>query len=254
MSDHENELKKALAEDAPYDAEKAENEVNRARQWFDSRLKWSGRIAWMRIILVIVVFEFALASFFIAESTKAMIGYATMMIITMVVVGVIAVQSWVAGARIGLLREIKLLRLECLGRPTEPVAVTDPGAFSVTASRWALSVQELVAWFLTLIVVAAASAFLTAWLSVRPWPVNMAHFAGAPVTIEAPHLGAPIYYTLYIRMDHGECKVYERTPDHKQSDLFSMGEGFVGRNILPPGDSLRLDPQGNTGEYSVRFE
>ena len=102
--------------------------------------------------------------------------------------------------------------------------------------------------------VAGSSAFITVRLSVHHWPVNMAHFAGAPVTIEAPHLGAPIYYTICIHMDHGECKVSDITPEHKQLELFSMGEGFVGHHILPPGDSLRLDPQGNKGEYSVRFE
>ena len=55
-------------------------------------------------------------------------------------------------------------------------------------------------------VVAGSSAFITVRLSVHHWPVNMAHFAGAPVTIEAPHLGVPIYYTICIHMDHGECK------------------------------------------------
>lgn len=33
-----------------------------------------------------------------------------------------------------------------------------------------------------------------------------------------------------------------------------MGKGFVNNGTLPPGDSLRLDPQGNKGEYWVRFE
>jgi len=254
MNEHENELKKALAENGGFDAEKAENEASRARRWFDSRLKWSGRISWMRIILVVVAFEFAFTNFLVADSTRAMIGYAAMMAITIVLVGVIAVQSWVAGTKIGLLKEIKLLRLECLGQPTEQVALSDLGAFSMTAStRRALSVREYIAWFVALMVVAGASAFVTAWFSARGWPAHMARFEGAPVTVESPHLGAPIYYTIYIRMDHGVCKVSRITPDHKQSDLFLMGEGFV-RNTLPPGDSLHLDPQGNTGEYSVRFE
>ena len=140
MSEHENELKKALAENGDFDAEKAENDANRASRWFDSRLKWSGRFAWMRIILVIVVFEFAFINFVVAVSTKAMIGYAAMMVITIVLVGTIAVQSWVAGTKISLLREIKLLRLECLGRPTEQVASSALGAFPMIASmRRALS-------------------------------------------------------------------------------------------------------------------
>ena len=79
----------------------------------------------MRIILVVVVFEVALTNFTVAGSTRAMIGYAATMTITLVLMGVIAVQSWVAGTKISLLREIKLLRLECLGRPTGQVVQTD---------------------------------------------------------------------------------------------------------------------------------
>ena len=74
------------------------------------------------------------------------------------------------------------------------------------------------------------------------------------MTIEAPRIGAPVYYTIYIRMDKGVCKVSRITPEHKQSELFWMGAGFVSNGTLPPGDSLRLDPQGNKGEYWVRFE
>ena len=86
MSKHENELKKALAENGAFDADKAGNDANRARRCFDSRLKWSGRIAWMRIILVVVVFEFAFINFTVAVSTRAMIGYAAMMVITIILV------------------------------------------------------------------------------------------------------------------------------------------------------------------------
>lgn len=255
MAEHESGLKKALAEEASYDAEKAENEAGRARRWFDWRLKWSGRFAWMRIILVVVVFEFAFINFAVAASTKAMIGYAAMMVITIVSVGMIGVQSWVASTKIGLLREIMLLRLECLGRPAESIAPPDLGSVPRSASmRRALSVWESVAWFLVLMVVAGASALVTLRLSSRAWPVNMAHFEGVPVTVEAPHLGAPIYYTIYLRMEQGVCKVSQVTPEQKPSELFWMGKGFVTNGILPPGNSLRLDPQGNKGEYWVRFE
>lgn len=255
MSGHENELRKALAEDVPFDAQRGESEASRARRWFDTRLKRSGRIAWIRIIVVAAVFAAALARFNVAESTRAMIGYATLMVITMVLVSAICVQSWVAGVRIGLLREIKLLRLDCLCRPTEPVTQLDSEGFSNAGStRWSLSVQEWIAWLVLLAVVASASQFMATWLSARQWPANMATFAGMPVTVEAPRLGSPIYYTIHINMEHGDCKVSGVTPERKQTELFSMGKGFVRHGFLPPGDALRLDPQGNKGTYSVRFE
>jgi hypothetical protein len=255
MNEHENELKKALAENGGFDAEKARSEADRARRWFDSRLKWSGRFTWIRTILFIAVFEFAVANFVMAASTKAMIGYAAVIVISLVLVGTIAVQSWVAGTKISLLREIKLLRLERLGQSTEEIIPSGWGWFSVTPStRRALSAMEYTAWFLALIVIAGTTGFFSSQLSSNHWPSNMAHFEGTPVTIETPHIGAPIYYTIYLRMEHGVCKVAQVTPGHKPAELFWMGEGFVTNGTLPPGDSLRLDPQGNKGEYWVRFE
>jgi hypothetical protein len=255
MNEHEDELKRALAENGNCDADKAENEAGRARRGFDSRLKWSGRFAWMRIILVVVVFEFAFVNFILAHSTRAMIGYAAMMVITIVLVGVIAVQSWVAGMKIGLLKEIKLLRLERLGQSTSQDALPELEASPLVAStRRALSAGEYLAWILALAVFAWGSGFAALRLSADSWPAPMAQFDGAPVTVEAPHLGAPIYYTIYLRMEQGVCKVARVTPEHKRLELFSMGEGYVTRGTLPPGDSLRLDPQGNQGAYWVRFE
>ena len=255
MSDQENELKKALAENGNFDADKASNDANRASRWFDSRLKWSGRISWMRLILVVVVFEFAFVKFYGAASTRAMIGYAAMMVITIVLVGAIGVQSWVASAKISVLKEIKLLRLECLGRPIEQVASSALGAFPMMGStRRALSLREWIAWLLVLMVVAGASAFVTQRLSDCVWPSDMVRFEGAPVTIEAPHTGAPVYVHIYLRMDQGVCRVSRVTPEHKQSELFWMGMGSWHSGQLSAGDSLRLDPQGNAGEYWVHFE
>jgi hypothetical protein len=255
MSEHENKLKKALAENGVFDADQASEDANRASRWFDSRLKWAGRFAWMRIILVVVVFEFAFVKFYGAVSTRAMIGWAVVMVVTITGVGTIAVQSWVAGTKISVLKEIKLLRLECLGRPTEQVASSALGTFPVIAPpRRALSWREYIAWLLALMVVAGASAFVTQRLSDSVWPSDMARFEGAAVTIEAPRIGAPVYVHVYLRMDQGVCKVSRVTPEHKQSELFWMGAGSWHGGQLSAGDSLRLDPQGNTGEYWVRFD
>ncbi|MGO8751964.1 MAG: hypothetical protein ACLQNE_38975 [Thermoguttaceae bacterium] len=118
----------------------------------------------------------------------------------------------------------------------------------------ALSWREYIAWLLATAVVATASAFVTLWYSDCVWPSDMARFEGAAVTIEAPRIGAPVYVHVYLRMDQGVCKVSRVTPEHKQSALFWMGKGSWHGGRLSAGDSLRLDPQGNQGEYWVRFE
>jgi len=255
MREHEDELKKALAENGVFDDGQASDDARRASRWFDSRLKRSGRIAWLRILFVVVVFEFAFVKFFGAASPKALLGYAVTMVCTIVGVGTIAVQSWVAGAKISLLREIKLLRLECLGRPAEQAASSGLGASPLMASaRHSLSRWEYGAWLLALAVVALATVFVTDRFSDRVLPADMARFEGSPVTIAAPAIGAPVRVHIYLRMDRGVCRVSRVTPDHKQSDMFWMGQGSWHGSQLSGGDWLRLDPQGNPGAYWVRFE
>jgi hypothetical protein len=101
--------------------------------------------------------------------------------------------------------------------------------------------------------IAVTVVVATRWLPDRVWFSDMAHFEGAPVTLDAPRIGAPVYVHVYLRMDQGVCRVSRVTPEQKQSEMFWMGKGSW-HSQLPPGDSLRLDPQGNTGEYWVRFE
>ena len=120
MSEHENELKKALAENGDFDAEKAKHDAEKASRWFDSRLKWSGRFAWMRIILVLLCLN-SLSSNLRRRHHKGHDRLCRHDGDDLILVGVIGVQSWVAGTKISVLKEIKLLRLECLGRPTEQV-------------------------------------------------------------------------------------------------------------------------------------
>jgi hypothetical protein len=255
MSDRENELKKALAENGAFDDEKAESEASRARRWFDSRLRRSARFAWMRIIIVAVFFEFAFVNFYNAVGIRAMIGYAAMMVISIGAASAIGVQSWVANTLLSLLREIKLLRLECLGPQTEQPAAASARSLPKNFSRQLdVSLRERIAWILAMILIACASGFITLRLSDYVWPWEMAHFEGAPVTVEAPRAGAPVSYTMYLSMGQGQCKVSQVAPDGKETDLFWMGEGFVSHTTLTPSYSLRLDPQGNEGEYWVRFQ
>lgn len=116
-----------------------------------------------------------------------------------------------------------------------------------------LPLGERLAWIFVLVLVGVASSYYSVW-AADIWPSDMMEFEGAPVTIEAPRVGAPVYYRLYLRMDRGLCKVSRVASGHQESELFRMGKGSVSPGRLSPGDALRLDPQGNPGEYWVRFE
>ena len=161
MSEHDNELKKALAGNGDFDAEKASRDVAQASRLFDSRLKRAARITWLRQAIVIGVFEFAFISFFFCYRRE---GYDRL---------------WrhdgnhpylggsdfdpvrITNTKISLLREIKLLRLEHLERPTEQVASPAEEVSSTGAlTRHTLSLLENMAWLLALTLVAGASVFL----------------------------------------------------------------------------------------------
>ena len=56
-------------------------------------------------------------------------------------------------------------------------------------------------------------------------------------------------------MDKGACKVLRITPEHQVTMSLLVSEVNSSRiGLFLPGDSLQLDPQGNKGEYWVRFE
>ncbi len=159
MSEHENELKKALAENGTFDAEKAKRAAAEAGAWFDARLKWLTRLTWIRQLICTALFAAAIVGFGLASSTKVMIGCAVLGAIAIIVIGVIENQYRITNTKVGLLKEIKLLRLENLGRPTDHVVLRARETSRTDTSFWlTISPWENTIWFLALILVPAALA------------------------------------------------------------------------------------------------
>jgi uncharacterized membrane protein len=205
------------------------------------------------LLLCLAVFVFAAINFALAYTTKSMIGYAIVMLLSYGVGVVVSIFAQITSMLLRVMKEIKQSQLERLGCAAE--ANVSPSASMVpflVRSR-ALSRRETVGWALATIIAVASVVVGTRRLPDRVWLSDMAHFEGTPVTLEAPRIGAPVRVHVYLRMDQGVCRVSRVTPEQKQSEMFWMGKGSW-HSQLPPGDSLRLDPQGNTGEYWVRFE
>jgi len=253
MSEHENELKKALAENGDVDAEKAKQTAAEAVLRFSRGLKWTERWGLIFLLLCIAVFEFALIKFALAYTTKSMIGYAIVMLLSYGIGVMVALFSGITSMLLRVMKEIKQSQLERLGYPAERNLSPSAGMVPFLVRSRALSRVEIVGWTLATIIIAVTVAVATRRLPDRVWLSDMAHFEGAPVTLDAPRIGAPVHVHIYLRMDQGVCRVSRVTPEHKQSEMFWMGKGSW-HSQLPPGDSLRLDPQGNSGEYWVRFE
>jgi hypothetical protein len=254
MTEHENELTKALAENGNFDSEKAKRLAAEAVFGFNRRLKWTERHGIIVLLLCIAVFEFAAIKFSMASTTKTMIGYAVTMLLSYGIGLMVALFSRTTSMLLRVLKEIKQLQLEHIGRPADRSVSPSDGAVPFLARSRVLTRWETAGWTMALVIVAMTVVFATDRLSVRAWPSDMSHFEGVPVTLDAPRIGSPVYFTVYLRMDQGVCKVSRVTSEHKESEMFWMGKGFVSNGKLSAGESLRLDPQGNTGEYWVRFE
>jgi hypothetical protein len=251
MSERENELKQALAENSSFSTEKAKQITADAVSQFHAGLKKTERLMWIYLVACVAVILFAFMAFQSASSVKMMIGFGILMLAAYETTILMKLWYWTVNTKLALLKAIKQLQLQTA--TVHALSDTGPMEMATGFRQPGLSLWERLAWLVVLVIVAVASSFYLVY-SVHIWPSNMARFEGVPVTVEAPRLGAPVYYTIYLRMDKGVCKVSRITPEHKQSELFWMGKGFVNNGTLPPGDSLRLDPQGNKGEYWVRFE
>jgi hypothetical protein len=78
-------------------------------------------------------------------------------------------------------------------------------------------------------------------------------FAGSPVSIGLPEGDTKaVLADARLRMDSGVCKVSRVSPDGRSIELFTMGQGTF-QQTLSRGETLRLDPQGHAGEYSVHL-
>jgi hypothetical protein len=105
-------------------------------------------------------------------STKALVGFAVLLVITIVLIAVLSIRHEIRSTTISLLREIKLLRLEHLGLPTDQTMAPARQATAKSMSPWrVLSLRETAAWFLTLLLVAAVSNYVT--LRLMTWGISM---------------------------------------------------------------------------------
>jgi hypothetical protein len=119
MSEHENELKRALAENGNFDAEKARRlgaeTITRLRRG----LIWRERLARLLVILCLAIVLGNLEVVLLYDtSTKAIVLHAVVAVIVYAAAIEIAVLLGINRSRVSLLKEIKLLRLDGLYRST----------------------------------------------------------------------------------------------------------------------------------------
>ncbi len=148
MSENENELKKALAENGNFDAEKARRLAAEAVSRFNLRLRWTERRGMIGLLLCMAVFEFAFIKFTLASTTKTMIGYAVVMLLSYGI-GITAVfVSRIMSVLLRVLKEIKQSQLESLGYPADREISASNGArqfVGALTSAWLVGDHRLAA-------------------------------------------------------------------------------------------------------------
>ena len=148
MSENVNELKKALAENGNFDAEKARRLAAEAVSRFNLGLRWTERRGMIGLLLCMAVFEFAVIKFTLASTTKAMIGYAVVMLLSYGI-GITAVfVSRIMSVLLRVLKEIKQSQLESLGYPAEREVSASNRARPFVGRSRALGWWEIIGWLL----------------------------------------------------------------------------------------------------------
>jgi hypothetical protein len=172
MSENANELKKALAENGKIDVGKADRAATEASSYFDAQLRRGARITWCCYIIVIALLEFAFVGFILTFSAKAIVGFAIMLVITVVLIVLFSIQFEITNTKLSLLREIKLLRLERLGMPSDQTIAPVRKAAPTGTSLWhVLSPRENMTWLTALILLAAVINYST--FRLMTWGITM---------------------------------------------------------------------------------
>lgn len=143
MSEHDETLQKALEENARLRAEREESLRASASAAYSGHLRTAERIYWIYALVCVVLGVGAINAFFFAPGfdTKTMIGCAVVILVIYETTVLMKLWFAVASMKMGVLKEVKLLRLE-VARLAEAAGVEHPAEPSVHyeplrgASKW----------------------------------------------------------------------------------------------------------------------
>ncbi len=114
MSEPDKNLKKALAENGAFDPQRGDEQKKKTVDVFSARMRKVERLVWIWLILCVCLGLFAYLRFQSPSttSTKALIGYAILILIAYESTILLKLAYWILNVKLSLLKEIKLLRLE----------------------------------------------------------------------------------------------------------------------------------------------
>ena len=247
MSEPDNELKRALAENGTLDPEKGEKLKKKAVDVFSARMRKVERLVWIWLILCVCMGLFAYLRLQSPSttSTKALIGYAILLLIAYESTILVKLAYWILNVKLSLLKEIKLLRLE--RSHSEDRDVPMRGRDSEVPLR-SLSRRERTAWQLGLMAIVVLSVvYFTPAIYVAVW--------GRQFRPDLTHQG---YVTL--AADGSGTTVTETSWKNKDlvptvSSSFECGSQSANRWIDDRGRELPVTVSTENGRsrYTIRF-
>ena len=112
MSEHDNELRKALADNGTFDAEKGKKITADAVSRFHAELKKNERFLRVSLLISVGVLAFAIEKLFFAASTKAIVGFGVILLFVLVTTVLLKLWYWIVNTRITLQKELKVWQLQ----------------------------------------------------------------------------------------------------------------------------------------------
>ena len=149
MSENDNELKQALAENGTFDPDRAATVKQQIIAKFGAMLRWVERIMWVYLMVCVCVCLYAFREFESSSNTKELILFAIVFLVGFETT--ILMKLWHRGTntKICVLKELKLLRL-AQATHFDPAEKYGTEGLRAGLSRW-----ERIAWIAMLVACAA---------------------------------------------------------------------------------------------------
>ena len=112
MSDYDQELTEALKENGKFDVTKADQMRAQTITKFNAGLRKIERIMWFWLCGFAVLLSYAIVRYFFAVGTKEIILFAFLAFAALEAQTLIKLWYWILNNKIGVLKEIKMLRIE----------------------------------------------------------------------------------------------------------------------------------------------
>jgi hypothetical protein len=171
MTERENELKKALAENGGFDAERATQLAKDTVSQLHGELKKSERFLEIITLISVGLLAFSIEKLTFAAGTKAIVGFGVILLYVLVTLVLAKLWYWIVNTKITLQKDLKLWQLQAAtGRPA-PTELRELQSVAPRHGR-ALSRWERAAWVTADVIVALTAVIYVIWHSALTQTVN----------------------------------------------------------------------------------